>query len=399
MGLFFVVLSVLAITATSSSLNQHQETEAIAELSNKLASDIHKKLTAGEDGNVFFSPISIATALAMLFYGAKGDTANEMRRVLGYEEAGLTNSQVHAAFQNLVETMSKDSATKEYLLYLANAVFTQKGYPILDVYQVGLQEIYKATARNVDFQNQAEKVVQEINDWVKQKTNNQITQLLDAVDPSTVMVLLNAVYFKGTWKTKFENTMEGIFFNKGLETEKIKTPMMSYEEKVLYTQIDGAQAIELPYDGEDISMVIVLPNTLDGLSKLEENLTPNTLKEIRRSTRKTRALVTLPKFKLEYKKNLNSVLQDLGLKSVFERSADLRGISEDGKLTVSQVVHKAVVEVNEEGSEASGATGIVIVPVSAIIDDIRFVANHPFVFAMIDRRNDLVLFQGRVNKL
>lgn len=396
MSLFFILLPLLEISGAVVSFPQRRDANSVAELSNKLASDLHRKLSVGDD-NVFFSPLSISTALSMLFLGTRGKTADEMRRALGYQQAGLTDEQVHSAFQNLVETLSEDSS-KEYMLYLANAVFAQQGYPILEEYKTGLQEIYHATARNVDFQKETEKVLQEINSWVQEKTNNQITKLLDNVDPSTVMVLLNAVYFKGTWKTKFEDTTEGIFFNRGLETEKVKAPMMSYEDKVLYTRLEGAQAIELPYEGEDISMVIVLPDTLDGLSKLEQDLTPDTLTNIRRSTRKTKAFVALPKFKLEYEKTLNTVLQDLGVKNVFERSADLSGITEEGKLAVSQVVHKAVIEVNEEGTEASGATGIVIVPVSAIINEIRFVADHPFLFSIVDKKNDLILFQGRVNK-
>lgn len=398
MGQFFIFVLFCATSAAASSHRRPQHANVISDLSNKLGSDLHKKLSAASD-NVFFSPLSISIALAMLFYGTRGRTADEMRRALGYQQAGLADYSVHSGFQSLMQTLTGDSASKEYLLYIANAMLTQKDYPILDQYKTGLQKMYKATARSVDFRNEKRKALQEINGWVKRQTNNKITGILNDVDPSTVMVLLNAVYFKGTWKTKFERAVDGTFFNKGLETERVRTPMMRYKKDVLYTRLGNAQAIELLYAGEDISMVIVLPDALDGLSKFEQQLTPNTLKDIKRSVRKTRAFVLVPKFKLEYKKTLNTVLKDLGLKSIFKQSADLSGISESRNLAVSEVVHKAVVEVNEEGTEAAAVTSIGVVFTSAIAPEIRFVVNRPFFFAIVDRRNDLVLFQGRVNKL
>lgn len=399
MGSFIILLPLLVVSGTAFSLAERQGVSAVAELSNQLAVDIHKKLSTGDD-NVFFSPASVSTALGMLYYGTRGKTAEEMKQALGYQDAGLTDREVHAAFKNLMETFSEDAAAKEYLLYLANAVLTQKDFPILAEYKNGLLENYKAVARDVDFQKEGKKAVEEINDWVQLKTHNQIDKLLDDIDPSTIMVLLNAVYFKGTWKTQFDpkDTMEKVFYNKGLESEQKKVEMMYLVEELPYLRLGGARVIELPYKGDDISMVIVLPNDLDGLSKLEDQLMPNMIRDLRRNTRTRKIHLTLPKFKLEYEKSLKSILQKLGIKDVFENSADLSGISKTGPIAVSEVIHKASVEVNEEGSEASAVSGIVI-EFKMLDPDRDFIVNHPFFFAIIDKRSDLILFQGRINQL
>lgn len=399
-GAFFVLLPLFAGTTTAVSFSQSQDVNKVATLSNHLASEIHKKLSSGAD-NVIFSPISISTALGMLFYGARGKTADEMRHALGYKVLGLTDSGVHSAFQVLMEKNNEDSAAKKYTLSIANAVLIQQRFPILAEYKNGLQEIYKATVKDVDFQNNGQKAVQEINNWVKLKTNGQIKKLLDSIDESTAISLLNAVYFKGVWKTQFDprNTRLNVFFNNGLESERVMVPMMYLSEVLPLARLRSSRALELPYKSEDISMVIILPDDMNGLARLEEELTPNMIADIRKQTDKTKVQVTLPKFKVEYGKTLNTVLQELGIRNAFEDSANLSGISKFGPLAVSQVLFKAVIEVDEQGSEASSVTGVFVHTRTSDSRKEQFVVNHPFLFVIVDRKSGLVLFQGRVNRL
>lgn len=395
-NLVSLLLFLVVSGTTVSFAGKDEDVKAIVRLSNRLALQMHQKLSA-EGGNVFFSPLGISTTLAMLFYGARGLTAEEMKTVLGYQEEGLTNNAVHAAFKNLLEKLSEKSVN-DYVLHVANAVLIRIGFPFQSEYKNGLQEIYKATAQEIDFSNDGAKAIQEINAWVQLETNGQIKELLNDINPATVMILLNAVYFKGTWKTQFNpmNTFEGVFFNKGLKSLRVSVPMMTIKERLAYTRFGGTSALELPYKGEDISMIILLPDAEYGLAELEKSLTPDTWRDVLRNARKTEITITLPKFKLEYEKTLNQVLKDLGVKTIFS-NPDLSGISEAAPLEVSEVIHKAVIEVNEEGSEASSVSGVVVVFKMAR-NDIYFTVNRPFLFAIFDKRNELILFQGRINE-
>lgn len=389
--LLFLVISV----TTFSFPGEDKDVKFIVRESNRLAVDVHKRLSA-DDQNVFFSPLSISTVLAMLLYGARGITAAEIETVLGYQDEKHTTDEIHAAFNNLLRKLS-DNSVNDYTLYVASAVLTQEGFPICSEYVSGLKKIYEAIAREVDFSNNTAKAIQQINTWVKLKTNGQIQKLLRDVDPYTVMILLNAVYFKGTWKTQFDpkSTLEGIFYNKNLESLKVTVPMMTLKENLAYARLARTSVLELPYKGRDISMIVLLPDVKYGLTNLENELTPNVWKDVLRSTSVTEITVMLPKFKLEYEKTLNQVLWDLGIKSIFS-NPDLSGISAAAPLEVSKVIHKAVIEVNEEGSEASSVSGVSIVYKSGG-NNKYFIVNRPFLFSIFDKRNDLILFQGRVN--
>lgn len=399
MGLLFVLISLLLSSAAALLPEDEQNGNPVIRPINHLGAAIHKKLIS-KGGNIFFSPISISAALGMLYYGARGKTAIQMRQALGFQNSSFSDSDLHLAYQDLMEMFSNESSN-EYHLYVANTALVQIGHPIISDYKNGLQNIYHATTREVDFVNENSKVTQEINDWVKNKTHDQIHKLLNEGDLSrnNILVLLNAVFFKGTWKTQFdpEETSDEIFYNRGLDAEQILVPMMHLKEDVLYAEYNGIKILELPYKGEHISMVILLPEETDGLAQLEENLTADTFSDMRKLTTKTKLFVTFPKFKLEFEKNLKQVLKALGM-NIFGRNADFSGISETGPVRVSKVIHKAVIEVNEEGSQASAVTFIAIGRSGATKRDTEFVINHPFVFAVVDMRSDIILFQGRVDE-
>jgi len=377
----------------------------LAVANNELALQLHKRLSAGSSENVFFSPLSLSTAFGMLFYGAKGDTAKELRTALGYEKADLPSELVHSSFNRFLTDAlpASDTDHPEYTLNLANAVLVDKYLELIPTYKTEVQNLYKASVQDVDFVKNGANIVNEINEWVKVKTNGKIDSLLDELSSSTVMVLLNAVYFKGTWKTQFqpEKTVPQKFYNGGLESGAKKVPLMHIKAKFPYTAVYDLQALELPYKGENISMLVLLPDQRDGLTNLENNLTPEKLSTIRKQLYKEKVIVSLPKFKIQYSREMSPDFKALGAKTIFSAgSADFSGMTTQKNVFVSQILHKAVVEVNEEGSEAAAVTGIISNRMRPILDFTpEFTADHPFLFTIVDKRNDMILFVGRVSNL
>ncbi|GFR30187.1 serpin B8 [Trichonephila clavata] len=398
-----VPLSSAGTSCTQTEMAQ-ENLQKLALASNELAFNLLRKLNT-ESQNVFFSPFSISTAFGMLFYGSRGDTAEELRNVLGYQKADLIDDVVHDSFNRFLTEVIKGDASDEYVLNSANAVLVAKYLELLPEYKNNVQELYKASVRDVDFAKDSAKLVGEINDWVKEKTNGKIDKLLEELSPSTIMVLLNAVYFKGTWKVQFdaEHTFPETFYNNGLESEGKEVPFMHMTSRFRFTYFDDFKALELPYKGENISMMILLPNQRDGLRDLEESLTPEKLSDVQKQLYETKVIISLPKFKMEFEKELSPEFQALGASSIFDASsADFSGMTPSKSIFVSQVLHKAVVEVNEEGSEAAAVTGIVanrMRPIADLPPEIK--ADHPFLFAIIEKgsKSNMVLFLGHVNNL
>ncbi|XP_042901044.1 iripin-2 isoform X4 [Parasteatoda tepidariorum] len=356
------------------------------------------KLLAKEDANVFISPLSISSALAMAFCGARNETAQEMRQVLGYEIASIKNEEVKHCFLHLLSEMEqiKDSCT----LTSANIVFSQDGFPLTEDFVQLLEDSFKAMTLNVDFLNESDKAVQQANNWVNEKTNGMISNLLDSLDPATVMVILNAVYFKGVWMLQFdqEDTYEQDFYNNGLEVNAKRVEMMHLKKSFLYTENKSFSAIQLPYVGEEIVMSIFLPKARDGLDKLMTDVSTDFLQAVKSKMRKVKVEVALPKFRLEYSKSLKELFQTLGINRAFSTSANFEGISKAQGLLISDIIHKAVVIVNEEGTEAAAATAVVMVKRCLSMDP-QFIADHPFFFLIYNLKTDMTLFMGKVNEL
>ncbi|XP_076318266.1 intracellular coagulation inhibitor 1-like [Tachypleus tridentatus] len=400
-GMSMLYLSVLLVTWTTviavpvqdqTSTNGIQK---LARASNNFAMDLFKQLP--KDENIFISPFSISTAMGMVYLGAREETARELEDTLGYKNEQLLDEEVHQAFQNILNQI--EGSPDQYKLIAANSMVNHIDFSILDSYKTQLQEKYKAEVREADFVNEREKATQEINEWVDKKTQHKIAKLFEEpLSSDTVLVLLNAIYFKGTWLYKFNSsdTSSGTFYNKGKNGKD--TLFMHLEHEFNFTEVEDLQAkmIELPYKGKDISMFVILPHQKDGLAKLESQLTSNKLTEIIGKMRKTSVRVSLPKFKLEYEEELSPSLQALGLSKLFSPGqSDLSGISSKNNLPVSKVKHKAIIEVNEEGSEAVAVTAVVILGSSL---SPSFIADHPFFFIIRDNRSGMILFSGRVNE-
>ncbi|CAL1297717.1 unnamed protein product [Larinioides sclopetarius] len=331
--------------------------------------------------------------------------SKELRRTLGYEKANIPNDLIPYTFNCFLgEVLKSGDSSDGYVLNTANAVLVDKHLELLNEYRSNVQQLYKADVRDVDFVKDSSAVVNEINAWVREMTNGKIEKLFDQLSPSTVLALLNAVYFKGTWKKQFEpsKTRDEVFYNNGLESEGKSVPLMHLTSRFPYASVDNFQALELPYKGENISMVILLPNQRDGLRALENSLTPEKLAEIQRRLYRTKVEVSLPKFKMEFQKELSPEVKALGANQIFSAgSADFSGMTPSKNVFVSQVIHKAIIEVNEEGSEAAAVTGIVFTRMRPMPDMIaKFRADHPFLFAIIEKgsTSNMILFLGRVNK-
>jgi serpin B len=343
----------------------------------------------------------------MLYLGARNQTATEMKEVLGYSFGHLSNDEVNQQFGTVLREIS-DFDSNKYQLNVANKLVAQQNFNILESYKQDLEKYFGTTIETTDFVHNSIAATNAINEWVKTQTHDKIPKLLSQpLDPLTRLVLLNAVYFKGIWSTKFlkNETKEEIFLNRGVN--EVKKEMMKRNGKFNYTEIESlnSKLLELPYSGDDLSLYIVLPNEKQGFNQLKNNLKDfavieNSIQNLRESE----VHVTIPKFKIEAEYELKEQLSKLGMRQVFTSAADLSGIDGKKDLEVSKVIHKAVVEVNEEGSEAAAATAIVIVPLDAVFPPkipkvYEFKADHPFVFFIRDNRNGMILFVGQINKL
>ena len=370
---------------------------SLALANNYLAVNLHR-LLAEEKGNVFFSPFSISTAMAMLLCAAEGETESEMRAALGHDHAGIKKDEISCLFEQQMPLLLTE--TPNYTLSNANSMLSQKGFDVKEEYKQILAKSFKALLLEVDFLNENEKTVQEINNWVKEKTNDMIPELVQSLDPATVLVLLNAVYFKGTWSEKFEKeaTYPQNFYNKGADENVKEIDMMHMKESFPFYEDEFLQVLQLPYVGDNIAMLVLLPREKNGLESLEASLTPSFIGDMRSKLWRKKVEVSLPRFRLEYTKSLVPCFQILGINQLFNRGAELGAASDSGDLAVSEILHKAVLEVNEEGSEAAAAT-MACVMMCALIFDPVFTADHPFAFVIFDTTSDLILFMGRVDEL
>lgn len=351
-------------------------------------------------GNIFVSPLSIGAALATVYEGAKGDTAAQITQALSFS----SGEGVHANFQKLNAEINSPSAS--YILKLANRLYGENIAHFLPDFIDVTHRNYLADPITVDFIGAPEACRAAINSWVEQQTENKIKDLLKpgTVNKDTRLALVNAVYFKGNWRNPFKeaNTKEMPFEIR--QNETVPVQMMYQRKKLPYNYIadHDLQILELPYVGEELSMFILLPKeSSDGsgpLLKLEKELTQERLNEW--TDRKnmevhSEVLVHLPKFKLEEDYELNDPLAKLGMKNVFcAGRADLSGMNGEPGLFLSTMAHKAFVEVNEEGTEATAATGAVI-KLESFIPDTHFTADHPFLFFIRYNETKSILFFGR----
>lgn len=374
--------------------------EQLSAANTRFALDLFRTVNESNPaGNIFFSPFSISSALAMIFLGTRGNTSEQMSKALYFKEV----EEIHSRFQSLNADINKRGAA--YTLKVANRLFGEKTYDFLPEFLASTQKMYGAELASVDFQQASEDARKAINEWVKGQTEGKIPELLASgvVDSMTKLVLVNAIYFKGNWQEKFatEATHDATF---RLNKKDTKTVRMMYQKKKLplgYIEDLKCRVLELPYQGGDLSMVILLPDDIEdestGLRKIEQQLTLEKLRKWTKadSLEHLEVSVHLPRFRLEESYDLTAPLAHLGVQDLFCSKADLSGMSGTRDLFVSKVVHKSFVEVNEEGTEAAAATAG-IVAYAMLMPEENFIADHPFIFFIRHNLSANILFLGRL---
>ena len=367
----------------------------VIEANNRFAINLYSQYKS-EEGNIFFSPFSISTAMAMVYEGAEGKTAKEIKSVFGFPK--YDNSRRNQ-YSNLLSEINKKD--KEYALNTANALWAEQDFQFLDEYLTTVEKYYGGKTTNLDFKNEWEASRLIINNWVEDKTNDKIKDLLpeDVIDADTRLVLTNAIYFKAKWLIQFDADKTSDENFRVNPDKSIKVPMMqptSQKSTFNYTQNKDLQILEMPYAGEDLSMLILLPLD-DDIEALENSFTIEKLTEWKKSLRKRRVKIYIPKFKFETKYFMKNTLINLGIPTAFTDSADFSGMTGAKDLKIDKVIHQAFIEVNEEGTEAAAATAVVLGIRSKKPPTPIFKADHPFIFIIQQKETGNILFMGRVN--
>ncbi|NWR68704.1 SPB10 protein, partial [Centropus unirufus] len=391
--------------------------------------DLLNKLNETNKGkNIFFSPWSISTALALVYLGAKGDTASEMAEVLHFiQEAGDEGSSsvarpsrgrpkrrkmdpenkqaenIHAGFKEVLTAINKPRST--YSLRTANRIYVEKNLPLLPSYIQLSKNYYKAEPQKVNFKTASEQSRKEVNGWVEKQTEGKIKNLLRPGDvtSATMLILVNAIYFKAEWQEKFQagNTNLQPFRLSKNKTKPVKMMYMRHIFPVLIMEAMNFKMIELPYVKQELSMFILLPDDIKdgttGLEQLERELTYEKLSEWSGSKKMTKTLVDLylPKFTMEERYDLGENLISMGMKNAFSINADFSGMDGKGGIMISKVFHKSFVAVDEKGTEAAAATAVITDLSSPLGQVLKFKVDHPFYFFIRHNKSKSILFFGR----
>jgi len=378
------------------AVDTYATTKSVASLSdsmNDFSFEMYQQL-GDVDDNVFFSPYSVFVALAMTYEGARGNTAEQMKNVLGFEQ----NDEVSlCSFGRIYNLLNIDA---EYNLNTANALWTEKDYPFLEEYLSFIDNYYMGKATDVDFTN-PKNAADIINKWVEENTDGKIEDMLssDDISPDTVLILSNAIYFKGSWLTQFnvEDTKDRDF--EMTPNNKIQVPTMvlkDSKELFNYTETEDLQILELPYKGNAVSMIIFLPKEND-ITSINQKFTSENLATWMDSMYPTVVDIYLPKFTFKTDYNLKNMLIDIGLDIAFSSNADFSGMNGYGGLFIEKVLHKAFVEINEEGTEAAAATTVHVMESAMPEPSEIFNADHPFTFLIQHKETGTILFMGSVS--
>ena len=396
-AILLVVSSCPAVAAKPGAVSAADQAE-VTKGNNAFALDLYGHLR-DQKGNLFFSPESISTAFAMADGGARGQTAAEMARVFHFT---LPADQLHPAMGALLADMN--APHPGYELRVADALWAQQDARFLPNYLQLMQSDYGADFHRVDFKTQPEAVRGTINRWVEQQTNNRIQNLIGpgVLTPMTRLVLTNAIYFKGTWRNPFEKgaTQDGEFHLSAAQTAT--APLMHRTGAYRYYDGGAFQELELPYEGDDLAMVVLLPKQTDGLPALEQRFTAAAAQQwIDELAPAHKVILTLPRFTMTQQFELSGTLSAMGMPQAFTPAADFSGMTGKPELSISAAIHKAFIDVNEEGTEAAAATSTVMVATAMLRPaqeppPIIFRADHPFLFMIRDTKTGGILFMGRV---
>uniref|UniRef100_A0A1Q3FGW7 Putative serine proteinase inhibitor n=2 Tax=Culex tarsalis TaxID=7177 RepID=A0A1Q3FGW7_CULTA len=362
-----------------------------ASKTNEFALELYKQIISSENKNVVISPFSISTCLSLAAFGAAGQTASEMFSVLKYTDADLKAS-VADIYGKVLKDFNANPTVK-----IANKVYVMEKYSVKPGFDAIARKNFHSEAETVNF-GESVMAAKRINGWVEQKTNDKIKNLIDpdSIDGSTRLVLVNAIHFKGTWKQQFDPEVTRPMPFWTTATESVDVPMMINKKHFRYGKFDELElsALELTYSDGDWSMLILLPNERDGLAKLEGNLQNIDVVDLLSRMSRQEVEVFLPRFKVEFDLDLTETLDKLGMGTMFTDKADFSELLEQPEqVKVSQVVHKAFIEVNEEGTEAAAATEMLVANYRYIKPK-KFYAKQPFCFVLMNISANIILFNG-----
>jgi serpin B len=364
------------------------------------AFDLYQALR-DKEGNLFYSPYSISLALAMTYAGARGETEQEMADTLRFL---LAQDDLHRAFNALdIELASRGEGAQGrddqgFRLNIVNAIWGQRDYPFLDEFLDTLAENYGAGLRLLDFIKAPEESRITINEWVSDQTEERIKDLIPqgAIDSLTRLVLTNAIYFNAAWQYPFDenDTQDGTFYL--LDGSEITVPMMHQTEDFSYAEGDGYQVVQLPYDGRELAMVILLPRS-GQFEAFEDTLGAQQVAAMIHDLERRQVILTMPKFEFESEFSLKQTLAAMGMPTAFSDGADFSGMTGNRELKISDVIHKSFVAVDEAGTEAAAATAV-IMEMTALppAEAVEVSIDRPFLFLIRDIDTGTILFVGRV---
>ena len=374
--------------------------DKIIKTSNTFSIDLYNKLKDPQK-NLFFSPFSIYTVLAMVYAGTRGLTEKQMKETLNIT---LDQNRFHSEFKKLLRIFHDGRGSE---LNLANLLCIQEGYILLEKFLWIIDDNYSGATWELDF-NAVKESCKKINAWVAKQTRGKITNVINSIEENMGIIVVNAIYFKGAWENPFKERLTKDELFTLISGEEILVPMMHQTDKFRFLEEDGFQILEMPYKGEHvfgtlerISMVIFLPEKNDGLEELENYLTYNAIMKHFSKLQKLwerKIKIIFPRFKFETKYELLKPLFELGITDAFSDNADFSGIAEDPPKRISRIIHKAFVDVNERGTEAAAVTAIAMIgaALGPRQEPPEFRADHPFLFLLIDSQTKTILFIGRL---
>lgn len=395
-----IIFCLITAGCTGAPGNIPFSAKNVTDANNRFAFEFYSRLAndpTNAESNIFFSPFSLSSAFSITYDGARGNTADEIRSVFHFPKDDVTRRQ---EFANISAIMNREDNTTH--LSTANALWAENTYPFLPEYISIAKQYYAANVTNLDFINKADDSRNRINTWVEERTNNTIRDFIPSggIDPTTLLVITNAIYFNGKWETPFEERETDEYRFSVTPGKTVRVSMMQREDTFAYTETPRIQMIELPYkhgNGRDLSMIVILPKH-ETLAAVENSLNGEMLSDLERKLTDTKMVVFLPKFKLETRYDLSENLKAMGMPTAFASGADFSGMDGTKSLFIDMVIHKAFIEVNEEGTEA-GAASIVYLSRSGIDNSPVlpvFRADHPFLFLIKDKETGTILFIGRV---
>ena len=378
-----------------------QEAQEAAKSANVFAVEFYQRIA--EKNNVCFSPFSISSAFAMVYSGAKGDTQKEIASVLHYPKSAEELDKGWF-WLNKFLTFYPSNSSEDIRLRIANSLWIQTNFPVLPAFRDMMTKYFNGVFRFVDFKVKAEVARATINAWVKQNTFGKIVDILtpQALDSSTRMILVSALYMKAKWKNPFDvhETSQQPFFAEDNSTQTALA--MSQSAYFPYLNVPEAEILEMPYvmsrkDGPQFSMLVILPHQRDGLPDMEKNLSAEKIEQWLKGLVNTHVLLTIPKFKALESINLNEILIHSGMNLPFSDNADFSGISGVKGLKIGNVSHKVYLSVDETGSEAAAATAIGMNTTAVLQKSpVIFQADHPFLYIIFEKTTGIILFMGRL---